>query len=174
MEIVEININDLVPFDKNPRINEASIEKVATSIDMHGFNQPIVIDQNNRICVGHSRFYAAKRLDMDSVPVYKKEMTEAQFLAYNIADNKTSEFSTWDEDLLKDNLIELGGLDEQLLESTGFDEESLTEIFDSMESVGEDSEEDSPNKEIKPDDLGKAKSKMVHTCPECGHKFSGE
>ena len=93
MEVQNISVEELAPYDKNPRINEAAIDKVAVSIEAHGFNQPLVVDQNNRICVGHSRFYAAKRLDLDIVPVYKKEMTDAQFIAYNLADNKTNEYS---------------------------------------------------------------------------------
>ena len=72
MIVTNIDVENLVPYDKNPRINEAAIDKVAKSIEVHGFNQPIVVDQLNRICVGHTRFYAAKRLGLQYVPALQK------------------------------------------------------------------------------------------------------
>ena len=169
MEVQNISVEELAPYDKNPRINEAAIEKVAKSIEVHGFNQPIVVDQDNRICVGHTRFYAAKRLDLDEVPVYKKEMNEAQFIAYNIADNKTSDYSTWDEELLKENITELNELQSDLLDSIGFSDDDLAGIFDDLTAKSdeflEEKEEKPPKEKAKP-------SKLVHKCPNCGQEFS--
>ena len=168
MNVEYENLYNLVPYDKNPRINEAAIDKVAKSIEVHGFNQPIVVDQSNRICVGHTRFYAAKRLDLELVPIYKKQMTQAQFIAYNIADNKTSDYSTWDEELLKENIMELNDLQSDLLESIGFSDETLAGIFDDLTAKSDEffeDKEEKPKKKAKP-------SKLVHKCPGCGHEFS--
>ena len=170
MIVLDVDVKNLVPYENNPRINEAAIDKVAKSIEVHGFNQPLVIDQGNRICVGHTRFYAAKRLDLQHVPVYRKEMSEAEFIAYNIADNKTSDYSTWDEELLKENVTELNELQSDLLDSIGFSDDDLAGIFDDLDSkIGFSDEfikEEKPPKE-------KAKpSKLVHKCPNCGHEVS--
>ena len=96
-------------------------------------------------------------------------MTQAQFIAYNIADNKTSDYSTWDEELLKENVIELNDLQGDLLGSIGFSDEDLAGIFDDLTAKSDeflDEKEEKPPKE-------KAKpSKLVHKCPNCGHEFS--
>ena len=101
MKITNVRIEDLKPFDKNPRdISDDAVEVVARSIKEFGFNQPIMTDQNLRICVGHTRYLAAKKLGLKEVPVFSKKMSEEKFLAYNIGDNKTGEFSTWNKKTL--------------------------------------------------------------------------
>lgn len=174
IEITHVLVKDLNPFEKNPRINEGAIDKVTKSIEAHGFNQPLVIDQNNRICVGHSRFYAAKRLELEVVPVYKKEMSEAQFIAYNLADNKTHDYSKWDEDLLKENLLELQDLDSELLDSTTFEDSYIDDLLSDMAEGFEDltNDEKFENKEIQTENYGK--SQIMHKCPECGFEFTSD
>lgn len=119
-KIVEINIEDIVPYDNNPRNNENAVEKVAESIKQFGFKQPIVIDKNNVIICGHTRLKAAQQLGLKKVPVIKAaELTDDQVKAYRLADNKVSEFSTWDFDALADELAELENID---MAAFGFDE----------------------------------------------------
>ena len=102
MNIVEIKIRELVEYENNPRvIDDAAIEAVAESIKAFGWKQPIVVDKNNTIVCGHTRYKAAKLLGLGTVPVVvADDLTEDQVKAYRLVDNKTSEYATWDPDLL--------------------------------------------------------------------------
>ena len=107
-----IKIEDLIPYVNNPRNNENAVDKVASSIAEFGFKSPIIIDKNNVVINGHTRLLASKKLGLKEVPVIKADdLTEAQVKAFRIADNKTSEFSTWDYDLLNLELEALNELD---------------------------------------------------------------
>ena len=100
MQIAEKKLKDLIPYDKNPRKNDMPVDKVAESIKQFGFKVPVVIDQNNVIVCGHTRFKAAKKLKLDTVPcVVADDLTEEQIKAYRLADNKVGEDSEWDMDL---------------------------------------------------------------------------
>ena len=131
MRIKNIPIKNLKQYDKNPRvIPEDAILKVSKSIEVHGFNQPIVTDEKLRICVGHVRYLAAKKLGLKDVPVFvKKFNSEAEFIAYNVADNKTSEFSIWDNDGLKDILQLIEDDDSDLISSLGFSEDEISTLL---------------------------------------------
>lgn len=108
MNIIEKNINDIIPYENNPRNNENAVDKVAASIKEFGFKVPIVIDVNNIIVAGHTRLKAAQRLNMTTVPcVVADDLTEKQIKAFRLADNKVSEFSTWDFDLLASELSDM-------------------------------------------------------------------
>ena len=146
MKIKHVKISELKPFEKNPRDNsKESVEKVGESIKNHGFNQPIVVDENMRICVGHKRYFAAKKLKLQTVPCYVKRFSnEGEFIAYNLADNKTSEFSSWDVDILSDLMEEMKNLDSKLMSLTAFDDfeiESILEIGNNSDADNEFVEE---------------------------------
>ena len=105
-----MKVEDLIPYINNPRNNENAVDKVASSISEFGFKNPIIIDKNNIVINGHTRLLASKKLGLKEVPVIRADdLTEAQVKAFRIADNKTSEYATWDEELLK---IELEQLEE--------------------------------------------------------------
>lgn len=109
MEIREFGIDEIKPYEKNPRKNEDSVRFVANSIKEFGFNVPIVIDADNVIVAGHTRWKAAKQLGLEKVPCIKKDdLSPAQIKAFRLADNKVGEFSQWDMDLLGDELKDLG------------------------------------------------------------------
>lgn len=115
MNIVEMAVNDLVPYENNPRKNDDAVEKVALSISAFGFKVPIVIDANNVIVTGHTRLKAAKKLGLKTVPCIKADdLTEEQIKAFRLADNKVSEFSEWDEEKLMKELEALGDIDMSL------------------------------------------------------------
>ena len=102
MNIVKIKTEDLIPYVNNPRNNENAVDKVASSIAEFGFKNPIVIDKNNIVINGHTRLLASKKLGLKEVPVIvADDLTEAQVKAFRIADNKTSEYAEWKEELLK-------------------------------------------------------------------------
>ena len=108
MDIKQIPINDIKPYDKNPRKNDLAVDKVAASIKEFGFQQPIVTDKNGVIIVGHTRYKAAIKLGLTDIPVlYANNLTNEQVKAYRLSDNKTNEFSEWDIDLLVGELGEL-------------------------------------------------------------------
>lgn len=108
MEIIEKSIESLVPYANNPRINDNAVEAVANSIKEFGFKVPIVVDSNNIIVAGHTRYKAAKYLGMRAVPcIVADDLTEEQIKAFRLADNKTSELAIWDESKLADELAEI-------------------------------------------------------------------
>lgn len=105
MEILMLKINEITPYENNPRINKEGVEKVANSIKEFGFKVPLVVDKNNVLVTGHTRYLASKRLGLEEVPVIvANDLTDEQVKAYRLADNKVAEFSKWDEELLMQEL----------------------------------------------------------------------
>lgn len=110
MEIIDVEIGRVKPYERNPRNNKEAVEKVANSIKEFGFKQPIVVDADNVIIAGHTRLLAAKKLGLDKVPVVvAKDLTPEQVRMYRLADNKVAEFAEWNMDLLKGELEALDG-----------------------------------------------------------------
>ena len=150
MQIEYISTDELIPYVNNPRNNDGeAVDKVAASIKEYGFKQPIIIDKDNVIVAGHTRFKGAKKLGLAKVPVIRADdLTPAQVKGFRIADNKVAEYSSWDNELLALELEGLQDLDFDL-DLTGFDEleienllnqeeqEEKTERKDLSESVGE-------------------------------------
>ena len=119
MNIRNIQLKDIKPYEKNARNNKNAVDKVTQSIKEFGFKVPIVLDKNNVIVCGHTRYEAAKKLKMAAVPcVIADDLTENQIKAYRLADNKVAEFSTWDIDLLQDELFAIDDID---MSDFGFD-----------------------------------------------------
>lgn len=115
MDIIELGVDELIPYENNPRKNDAAVDKVALSISAFGFKVPIVIDANNVIVTGHTRLKAAKKLGIKTVPCIKADdLTDEQIKAFRLADNKVSEFSEWDEEKLMKELEALGDIDMSL------------------------------------------------------------
>lgn len=130
MQIIEKSINELKPYEKNPRKNDQSIDKVANSIKEFGFKVPIVVDKNNIIVCGHTRYKAAKKLGLAVVPcVVADDLTDEQIKAYRLADNKVGEDSEWDMDLLHGELADIIDID---MTDFGFDlmEEEPEEVVE--------------------------------------------
>jgi len=129
MEIKQLKLENLVPYINNPR-KEQAVDQVASSIKEFGWQQPIVVDENNVIIVGHTRYQAAKKLNLKTVPVQiAKGLTDAQTKAYRLADNKLNENALWDLDMLSfeiDGLKEIGFTD---FENLGFSTDDLDDIL---------------------------------------------
>ncbi len=137
MKVEIIPISEVIPYEKNPRKNDKAVDIVAKSIKKFGFKQPIVIDKSNVIIAGHTRLKAAKKLGLAEVPVlWADDLTPDEVKAYRIMDNKSIEFSFWDEQLLKEEF--------QALDEAGFDVEltgfSFKEVGDILGK--EDKEDD--------------------------------
>lgn len=105
MEVKEMKLADIKPYLKNPRKNDAAVEYVVNSIKEFGFKQPIVIDKDNVIVCGHTRYKASKKLHLSTVPVIiADDLSEEQIKAYRLADNKVAEKAEWDFELLGEEL----------------------------------------------------------------------
>lgn len=128
MQVQEIETDRLKPWADNPRVNEHAVDAVARSIRNFGFNVPITCDQNLTIVAGHTRWKAAKKLGLLSVPVIVLEMTEAQRRAFAIADNRTAELAEWNWPQLRDVLDELRSEDIDL-GNIGFSDEDLRRLL---------------------------------------------
>lgn len=121
MNIINVSIDKIKPYENNPRDNDNAVEGVAKSIKAYGWQQPIVVDKDHVIIVGHTRYRAAQKLGMKTVPVLVADkLNEQQVKAYRLADNKTGENAIWDNKKL---LKELESLDEKIY--TGFKESSI-------------------------------------------------
>lgn len=146
-----MEIEKIFPYINNPRKNK-DIDKIASSILEFGFQQPIVIDKNNVIIVGHSRYEASKKLGLNKVPVLKADLSEAQSKAYRIADNKLNELSDWDNELLSLEFKELDSLDYDK-DILGFNENDYNFILKEIEPVFQPA-----NNQIQNIDIGEIKA----------------
>lgn len=123
MRVQDTDISKIKPYKNNPRDNSEAIGEVAKSIKAYGFQQPIVVDKDGIIIVGHTRYEAAKSLGLKTVPVvWASNLNEQQVKGYRLADNKTNDYSVWDNKKL---LQELQDIDEDIY--TGFKESSIFE-----------------------------------------------
>ena len=142
MQVVEKNIDELKPWERNPRINDHAVEAVAKSIETFGFNVPILCDQNMTIIAGHTRHKAALKIGLEKVPVIMLEMNDTQRKAFAIADNKVGKIAVWDNCKLKETIVEL--LSEELdLKSLGFSEQEVRNLL----FTSEVDENDIPNRQ---------------------------
>jgi len=119
MDIIQKKIEDLVPYENNPRNNDEAVSYVAESIKEFGFKVPIVVDKNNIIVAGHTRYKASMLLGITEVPcIVADDLTDEQIKAFRLADNKVGEIATWNDEKLD---LELMGLDSIDMELFGFD-----------------------------------------------------
>ena len=153
LNIVYKSLTELKPYEKNPRRNEAAVDYVAKSIKEFGFRQPIVIDKNGVIVAGHTRYKAAEKLNLDTVPcVVADDLTDKQIKAYRLADNKVAEMAGWEYNLLGDELEELADFN---MSDFGFTMEDNEIDWEDVDDLSEESYEE-PKKELL-------------QCPHCNH-----
>lgn len=160
MHVEQRPIDDIRPYEGNPRRNDAAVDAVAESIRLFGVRQPIVVDEDGVIVVGHTRWKAAKKLGLKTVPVHvAADLTSEQRRAYRLADNKTAERAEWDVELLPVELGELRdeGVDLKLL---GFSDKELAEYLREFDTGLEDGEP------------GAEEAGETVRCPKCGHEFA--
>ena len=135
LKIVYKKITDIHPYENNPRKNEKTVDFVANSIREFGFRQPIVIDKDNEIVAGHTRYKASQKIGLTEVPcVYADDLTEEQVKAYRLADNKTVEQSEWDSLKLDEELEGIGNLDMSLFGFFPVEEIDFKNLDDMAES----------------------------------------
>jgi DNA modification methylase len=144
MKIELWELSRVRPYENNPRKNEAAVDAVANAIQEFGFRQPIVVDGEGVIVVGHTRFFAAQKLGLATVPIHvATDLTPAQIKAYRLADNKLHELSEWNYDLLPIELADLQGMDFNI-DLLGFSADDLAEILDPGVQEGQCDPDDVP------------------------------
>ena len=162
MKIKNIEIEKVIPYENNPRINQDAVNVVKDSLSKFGFKQPIVIDKNNEIIVGHTRYYAARELNIELVPcLIANDLSEAEIKAYRIMDNKSSEYARWNFGLLTQEMQEIEEISNLDLKYTGFSDREIENMIGNIEVNLEDEENVS-----RMDELNQIE------CPSCGHRFS--
>ena len=135
LSIEYLRIDDIRPDPRNPRVHDKSnVMRLCRSIKTFGFNVPVLVDKNNKILAGHGRVLACQKLGWDTIPVIRVEhLTPEQADAYRIADNRLTEISKWDEELLGEILVELTAVDLDFdIEVIGF---SMAEIDITIEGL---------------------------------------
>ena len=142
MKIEIADITTIKPYENNPRkLKDSAIEKVAMSLKEYGFRQPIVVDKDRIIVVGHTRYRASKKLGLKEVPItIVDNLTPEQINAYRIADNRTAEESEWDNELLKMEIKDLEAKDFKL-DLLGFNEDQLNDmLFEEKQGLTDEDE----------------------------------
>ena len=148
VEAVMMKVEDIYPYENNPRRNAKAVDAVANSINEFGFKNPIIVDKNNVIISGHTRRLAALQLGLKEVPaIIGDDLTDAQVKAFRLADNRVAELAVWDEDLLKQEMAKAIDID---LSDYGFDPEVIDRIVQ--------------------EDIGIKK----HRCPRCGCEWTAK
>ena len=163
MKTKKLKLEDIKPYWHNPRkINEDAINKVAESIKQYGFNQPLVVDKENVIVVGHTRYFALKKLGETEVEAVVLDIPEEKIKEYRLADNRLNDLTQWDFDKLYSELRRMdSGYMTDLF--TGIDIKSnLTDLkeFEHQGQFGDVVGQREDNK-----------SKQNIICPECHHEF---
>ena len=158
MEVESWEIGRLKPYENNPRVNDAAVSAVAESIRQFGFRQPIVVDEPGVILAGHTRWKAALALGLTKVPVHvARGLTDAQARAYRLADNATRDRSSWDWDLLMQEIAGIVAveIDPAIL---GFDDETLRNLLAVKEAVP-------------PCEWPMREAEPKNKCPKCGYEW---
>lgn len=163
MKIIEIELDKLKPFKNNPRKHtDEQIEQIAKSIEEFGFLNPILVDEKNTILAGHGRYMASKTINLESVPVVKAEnLSKEQKQALVIADNKIASNSTWDENLLWNQIRELNekGFDLNIL---AFEEMEILPMLNIGQVVDDPSTEWVDMPDYNQENLMPKKTLLVH------------
>lgn len=165
-KIEQVNVEKLIPYAKNSRKHsEAQVGQIAASIKEFGFINPILIGDDNTLIAGHGRLLAAQKLELKTVPCIRaKHLTSAQCKAYVIVDNRLSETSEWDKEMLKLEIEDLSLNMDFDLSQLGF---SLDEIGALLNDGWNDANFSVPDEEPK----AKDKEKPQITCPYCNKQF---
>lgn len=168
MKIEYLKLEDITPYEQNPRLNDDAVEMVEKSIAEFGFNVPILLDKDHVIIAGHTRYLAAQSKKMTMVPcIILDDFDEDKIRQYRIVDNKTQELGIWDYEKLIEELDDITELDMSMFDFGSLletDEEDLDEEDDRLTSNLDQSFE------IDLDDFGD--EAFEYECPYCGFMWN--
>lgn len=168
MKIEYLKLEEITPYDRNPRKNDAAIELVRKSIDEFGFNVPILLDKDHVIVAGHTRYEAAKG-NLETVPcIILEDLDEKKARQYRIVDNKTSEIGIWDYEKLIDELEGIKEIDMSMFEFGELNKSEEEETLD--EEDGRFTSNLDQSFEIELDDFGE--EAFEYECPYCGFMWN--
>ena len=146
MNVIEMDIDDIIPYENNPRRNEKAVDAVVNSIREFGFKNPIILDENHVIISGHTRRLAALRMGLKTVPCYiASDLTDEQVRAFRLADNRVASIAVWDDKKLKEEIADVMTID---LGEFGFSKDMIEDVIKEQREV------------------------KTHTCPKCGYEWS--
>lgn len=175
IKIQEIELSKLLPYAKNARTHsEKQVEQIAASIKEFGFVNPVLVNSDKVIIAGHGRVLAARLLKLEKVPAIEiSHLSERQIKALVLADNRIAMNAGWDYELLSAEMSELVDLEFDV-ELTGFNEQEIDGLLrDTLDIIPlQATVIERPSSEKLEAINPKSKSKIVHTCPSCGEKFS--
>ena len=174
MKVINLPMNEIKPYWRNPRKNDKAIEAVKLSITDYGFNSPLILDKDQVIIAGHTRYKALMELGWKDAPCVIADISPAKAKEYRIADNKTSELAVWDMDNLIPELREIQSLD---LFKPYFPELNLPSFLQMTAGAGS-----SNFKDVTEENIASVQSKMASefedrgaktdyievSCPHCG------
>jgi len=140
LKIEYLDIDTIKPYKKNPRNNDKAIDYIKKSIEEFGFKNPILLDKNNVIIAGHTRYEASKKIGLKQVPcIIVNNLNEEQIKAFRIVDNKSSEIATWNNEKMIEEIksIDVNQLEKFDIEQIDFDfsREKLIEPQDEEEII---------------------------------------
>lgn len=160
IKIIEKDINELVPYENNARINDKAVDIVANSIKEFGFRNPCIIDKNNVLVAGHTRVLACKKLGITKVPcIVADDLTEEQIKAFRIADNSSAQVAEWDmEKLMKE------------LDSIDYDMAQFG-LAEQLDEITNELLKQETSENVYPDQKLKQNETKFHICPNCGCEF---
>lgn len=160
MKVELWEIEKVIPYASNPRINAAAVAQVAASITEFGFAQPIVVDAGGVVIAGHTRLLAARQLGLEKVPVFvAKHLTPAQAKAYRLVDNRSGETARWDLDLLAAELQQLDEM-EWDIDSLGWDASAI----EALTTAPTEPPDNLPPSDITGDDDRQGRFILVYAC----------
>jgi hypothetical protein len=173
MEIKYKKIEELIPYINNQKLHpEQQVLKISNSIKSFGFIQPLVIDGNNEIVIGHGRYEGAKLLNMTEVPcISVSNLSEAEVKTLRLADNKLNE-SMWDDDLVQLELMDIEemGFDFSDIMEFDFDVEEIEDFSEKNQEIDVDGYDDEMELKFKLtfDEYNEAKDKLkeIASTPE--------
>ncbi len=159
MKIVNIKLDEITPYWRNPRVNDDTVPALVKSIERYGFRVPITLDKDNVIINGHTRFKAVRELGWDEVPCVVADISETKAREFRIIDNKIHDITEWNKEELDNELLKLKGFSETL----NFFEGSLNGVFG---IASEDMSVDLNIETESIDDMGVEEDVLV-MCPHC-------
>ena len=168
IKLKKMKLSQIEPYWRNPRNNEAAVQPVMDSIKRYGYIQPIVVDLKNVIITGHTRYKALQRLEIDEVDVIEMDLPPEKAKEYRLVDNKTSEFASWNENLIPE-------LREFLDYKVFFPEIDISDAAGAnyqpptQEEIDKIQQENSEN--FKNTAEGRSGNKIKMICPECGEEY---
>jgi ParB-like chromosome segregation protein Spo0J len=163
MEIKNLQIHDVKPYFRNPRINGKTIKALKKSIELYGFNVPVVVDENYVLVTGHARYTAMLEMGKQVIPAYILVASNKVIKEYRIKDNRIHELTEWNEEELIDELTRVPTMILAIDEFDGLIDETLTGFVerDIVEPTG------LPSKEPLPDRVNSKPISLIE-CPHCG------